>query len=117
MALTDALINGVENLPGLRDIDNLTILSGADNPAREGTVSFVIAGIESLEIVRELKAQGIRTHTRTADHYSGNILKPLNLPDCVRISMCHYNTIQEVTKALAVIQDIIKSNSFPKESA
>lgn len=115
--LTNALINGTGNLAGLRDMDNLTILSGADNPGREGTVSFVVAGIESPEIVRILKSQGIRTHTRTADHYSGNVLTPLNLPDCVRISMCHYNTIQEVTKALGVIQEIVSSNSFPRESA
>ena len=32
-----------------------------------------------------------------ADHYSGNILKPLNLESCTRVSMCHYNTIEEVS--------------------
>ena len=106
--LTNMLINGVGLLTGLRDMDKVTIIAGADNPAREGTVSFVIEGIASTEVVAMLKSQGIRTHTRKADHYSGNILKPLNLPDCIRISMCHYNTKQEVAKVLSVMQGIIK---------
>lgn len=106
-ALTDALINGTGNLAGLRGLDNLTILSGADNSGREGTVSFVVAGIPSSDIVTILNTRGIRTHTRTADHYSGNILNPLSLSDCVRISMCHYNTIEEVAKVLAVMREII----------
>lgn len=105
--LTNALINGTDNLPGLRDMEKVTILSGADNPSREGTVSFAVEGVESIKIVQKLKENGIRTHLRKADYYSGNILNPLNLSDCVRITVCHYNTIQEVALALAVLKEII----------
>ncbi len=105
-ALTDALINGTENLSGLREMEKITILAGPDNRKREGTVSFVVQGIASSEVVDMLNKSGIRTHMRKADHYSGNILQPLELPDCVRISMCHYNTIQEVSQALAVMRHI-----------
>jgi len=105
--LTNALIGGSGNLPGLKDMENVTILGGAENSARKGTVSFVIDGIASTEIVTALKKQGIRTHTRKADHYSGNILNPLQLSDCVRISMCHYNTIEEVTQLLGAMKTII----------
>ncbi len=115
--LTDKLINGADNLPGLRDMHNLTILSGADNPEREGTVSFVVEGISSVEIVTVLKEQGIRTHVRKADYYSGNILEPLQLSDCVRITMCHYNTAQEVAQALGVMNKIIIGTYFQKGSA
>ena len=115
--LTDALINGTGNFAGLREMDGLTILSGADNPAREGTVSFVVSGVASPEIVKALNNHGIRTHTRTADHYSGNILYPLGLPDCVRISMCHYNTTQEIAKALGAMRGIIDTNCIQQESA
>ncbi len=105
--LTNALINGTGNLPGLRDMDGVTILSGPDNPAREGLVSFVINGVSSPKVVTTLKNHGIRTHSRKADRYSGNVLAPLDLPDCVRISMCHYNTKQEVAQALAVLKEIV----------
>lgn len=115
--LTSALISGTGNLPGLRDIENLTILSGADNPAREGTVSFVVEGISSQDIVAFLQDQGIRTHTRKADDYSGNILHPLNLPSCVRISMCHYNTKQEVAKTLSALREMMSLHSSQKERA
>ncbi|MFY2822548.1 aminotransferase class V-fold PLP-dependent enzyme [Ruegeria sp. MALMAid1280] len=87
-------------------MDGVTILPGADNPAREGLVSFVIKDVESPVVVATLKNQGIRTHTRKADRYS-NVLNPLNLPDCIRISMYHYNTKQEVAQALTAIREIV----------
>ena len=104
--LTNAMINGTGNLPGLRDMDHVTILAGEDNPAREGLVSIVIAGMESPDVVETLNQQGIRTHTRKADHYSGNVLTPLGLSDCIRISLCHYNTEGEVAKLLAAVKEL-----------
>ncbi len=109
--LTNTLINGTSGLPGLRDIEGLSIISGADNPRREGTVSFAIADLASSILVGRLKEQGIRTHTRKADHYSGNILTPLNLPDCIRVSMCHYNTTDEVYQTLRAIRHITGSRT------
>ena len=64
------MINGTGNLPGLRDMDHVTILAGPDNPAREGLVSIVVDGMLSEQVVERLNQQGIRTHTRKADHYS-----------------------------------------------
>jgi selenocysteine lyase/cysteine desulfurase len=104
--LTDALIYGTGNLAGLKDLSGVKILSGVDNPRREGTVSFKIDGIASPDVVRLLSEEGIRTHARKADHYSGGILVPLGMSDCVRISMCHYNTVQEVARVLSVMRGI-----------
>ncbi len=106
--LTDAMINGTGNLPGLREMEHVTILAGADNPAREGLVSIMVEGKPSSEVVTRLNNQGIRTHTRKADHYSGNVLVPLGLSDCIRISLCHYNTEQEVAQLLAALREIGK---------
>ncbi len=104
--LTDAMINGTGNLPGLRDMDHITILAGADNPAREGLVSIVVRDTPSAQVVTRLNQEGIRTHIRKADHYSGNVLTPLGLSDCIRISLCHYNTEQEVAQLLTVLNEI-----------
>ncbi|MEM6587249.1 MAG: aminotransferase class V-fold PLP-dependent enzyme [Pseudomonadota bacterium] len=103
-SLTDAMIHGTGNLPGLADMEHVTVLAGNDNPAREGLVSMVVDGRASEDVVEELNAQGIRTHTRKADHYSGNVLTPLGLSDCVRISMCHYNTETEVAQLLGAVK-------------
>ena len=104
--LTDAMINGTGNLPGLAELPGVSILGGADNPDREGLVCFALDHVPAAEIVGRLNAEGIRTHIRKADHYSGNILTPLGLASAVRVSMCHYNTVDEVSALLAAMKDI-----------
>ena len=105
-ALTDAMIHGTGNLPGLAEMGKVTILGGVDNPAREGLVSLAVEGVASVDVVKRLNEQGIRTHLRKADHYSGNILTPLGMESCVRVSMCHYNSIQEVAQFLGAMKAI-----------
>lgn len=105
-ALTDAMIHGTGNLPGLAEMEKVTILGGVDNPAREGLVSLVVDGVPSVDVVRLLNEQSIRTHLRKADHYSGNILSPLGLDSCVRVSMCHYNSVAEVAQFLGAMKTI-----------
>ena len=106
--LTDAMIHGVDNLPGLSAMDKVTIIGGVENPAREGLVSIVVAGLPSAEVVAKLNAEGIRTHLRKADHYSGNILDPLGYDGCIRVSLCHYNSEREIARFLSVMQDIAR---------
>ena len=104
--LTDAMMNGIGNLPGLADLKGVTILGGTDNPAREGLVCFALKQIPAADIVTKLNDQGIRTHTRKADHYSGNILTPLGLDAAVRVSLCHYNTLDEVRTLLSAMKEM-----------
>jgi selenocysteine lyase/cysteine desulfurase len=106
--LTDAMIHGIGNLKGLKEMAGVTIIGGVDNPAREGLVSIAVKDMPSPEIVARLNEQGIRTHTRKADHYSRNILDPLGLPDCIRISVCHYNSEGEVAQFLAALEGILR---------
>ncbi|MEE4187953.1 MAG: aminotransferase class V-fold PLP-dependent enzyme [Roseobacter sp.] len=105
-ALTQAMLFGTGNLPGLTELSGVTILGGADNPAREGLVCFALDHVPAADIVDSLNAQGVRTHIRKADHYSGNILRPLGLEAAVRVSMCHYNTLEEVATLLVAMKDI-----------
>ena len=104
--LTDAMIHGTGNLKGLAQMEKVGIIGGIDNPAREGLVSLYVQGVEAVDVVERLNAQGIRTHTRKADHYSGNVLEPLGLSGCVRVSLCHYNTAGEVAQFLTAMQEI-----------
>lgn len=104
--LTDALLFGTGNLAGLSDLQGVTILGGTENPDREGLVCFALDDMPAATIVEKLNAQGIRTHVRKADHYSGNILTPLGLEAAVRVSLCHYNTMDEVRSLLAAMKDM-----------
>ena len=101
------MLHGTGNLPGLAEMPGVGVVGGIDNPAREGLVSFWADGHASAELVRALADQGIRVHTRKADHYSGNVLTPLGKSDCVRVSLCHYNTEAEVAAFLSAMQRIL----------
>ncbi|WP_300063421.1 aminotransferase class V-fold PLP-dependent enzyme [uncultured Roseobacter sp.] len=105
-SLTEAMLHGLGNMPGLADLPGVTILGGPHNPAREGLVTFALDTHAAADIVAALNAQGIRTHVRKADHYSGNILTPLGLEAAVRVSLCHYNSLDEVRAFLTAMKDI-----------
>ncbi|WP_420324505.1 aminotransferase class V-fold PLP-dependent enzyme [Mameliella sp.] len=106
-ALCQAMIHGTGNLAGLADLPGVVIVGGTDNPGREGLVSFWAEGRPSAEIVTVLNEAGIRTHTRKADHYSGNVLGPLGQADCIRVSLAHYNSLEEVRAFLTAMRGIL----------
>jgi selenocysteine lyase/cysteine desulfurase len=110
-ALAEKMISGMGNLRGLRDIPGLHLIGGADNASREGVASFAIAGQLSEVVVAYLNRRGVRTHTRKADHYSGNVLEPLGLADCVRVSFSHYNTEQDVAQFLTALNEFVEQNT------
>lgn len=105
-SLTNAMIHGTGNLKGLVDMPSVTIIGGVDNPRREGLVSIAVDGMDSPDVVTALRERGIRTHTRKADHYSGNILDPLGMPSAIRVSLCHYNTEAEIAQFLQAMREI-----------
>ena len=109
--LTDAMLHGTGNLKGISDMDGVCVIGGVDNPLREGLVALTVDGMTGQEVVAALNEQGIRTHVRKADHYSGNVLNPLGLETCVRVSMCHYNTEHEVAQFLGAMQGIVDGRS------
>ena len=66
-------------------------------------VSFEIDGLGAAEVVSALEADGVRTHARKRDYYSAGVLGPLGVEDCIRASVCHYNTLDEVARFLATV--------------
>jgi selenocysteine lyase/cysteine desulfurase len=110
-ALTNAMINGTGNLAGLAEMDEVNIIGGANNPAREGLVAITVDSVASVDVVAKLNAEGIRTHLRKADHFSGTVLTPLGLDSCIRVSMCHYNSIAEVAQFLTVMRGIVEGRA------
>jgi selenocysteine lyase/cysteine desulfurase len=107
--LVDVAINGAEGRTGIRDLPGAFILGGADNPHREGLVSYAFANKPSVEVVSELNERGIRTHLRKADYFSGSVLTPLDMDSCIRTSFCHYNSKEEVLMLLDALNEIISA--------
>ncbi len=105
--LTDAMLYGVGGQDGVAAMSKVTVIGGVDNPLREGLVALSVEDMSAVDVVSALRKKGIRVHARKNDHFSGNILNPLKLEDCVRVSMCHYNTEEEVALFLNAMQSIV----------
>ncbi len=94
--LVKVMIHGTGQQKGLIDMPRVRVIGGYHNRYREGVVSLVVDQVDSQAVVRQLSERGIRVHVRKNDYFSGAILTPLGLESCVRVSLCHYNTVQEV---------------------
>lgn len=105
--LVDAMIDGLEGHKGLRQMSRVTVIGGHDNKHREGLVAMLVDGMDSADVVSFLNDRGVRTHVRKNDYFSGNILQPLGLGSCVRVSMCHYNSPAEVVQFLTAMDELL----------
>ena len=105
--LVSAMIDGTDGQRGLRDMPKVRVIGGHDNKHREGLVALLVDGVPSADVVSHLNDHGVRTHVRKNDYFSGNILDPLGLDSCVRVSLCHYNTVGEVKLFLEVLEGVL----------
>jgi len=106
-ALMRAMLHGTGNLRGLAEMPGVTVIGGPVVEGREGVVSLTLAAMSSADLVQHLADHGVRVHIRKDDHYCGNILHPLGLADCVRVSICHYNTVSEVARFLSAMESAV----------
>jgi selenocysteine lyase/cysteine desulfurase len=56
-ALTDAILYGSDNLPGIRDIDGIEVIGGYENPRREGLVALRVTAQASSDVVAALNSR------------------------------------------------------------
>ena len=107
--LVNAMMRGTGGLPGLGELDNVSVVGPETSEHRSGMVSFTIEGHDSLDVVDALNTDGVRTHARKQDYYSAGVLKPLGLENCIRASASHYNTRAEVEQMLATVNRLAGS--------
>ena len=107
--LVDAMMWGTGGLPGLGRLEGVRVVGPESSEHRSGMVSFWIEGHDSLDVVDELNADGVRTHARKRDYYSATVLEPLGIENCVRASVGHYNTPDEVEQLLATVNRLVGS--------
>lgn len=107
--LLDVMVNGNEKHNGLADMPAVSIIGGSNNEHREGVLAITVEDVDSADVVSQLSENGIRVHLRTNDRYSGNVLNPIGLESCIRISIGHYNTADEVVYFLKAMDSIAKT--------
>ncbi len=105
--LTQRLIEGLLTMRGVRV---LGITDPANFSRRVSTVSFVADGISAPEIATALSREGIQVWD--GHNYALEIYRKLGLLEAgggVRIGPVHYNTAEEVDRALERLEQVIRS--------
>ena len=101
--LASELLNYLNEVPEIRIIGS----AKADASIRVPTISFVHSKFQSDEIVEKVDHHGIGI--RFGDFYAKKLIKSLDLEEkngVVRVSLVHYNTLEEVQKLIKVFQQI-----------
>ena len=103
-ALAERVLAFLRTRPGVRVIGPST----ADPAVRVPTIAFVVDGHQSSAIVQALEAD--RLATRFGDFYAARAIDALDLRACdgiVRVSMVHYNTLEEADRLVAALDRVL----------
>jgi cysteine desulfurase family protein (TIGR01976 family) len=95
----------------LRGRRNVRVIGSPDvaGGRRVPTISFVVAGASSESIVRHVDRFGIGI--RFGDFYAKRLIEALQLQPyggVVRVSMAHYNTVDEIDRLIRVLDEVIE---------
>ena len=83
-------------------------LARGDDPRRVPTISFVIEGRDPGEIARKIDPYNIAI--RCGDFHARRLIEYLDLArgnGCVRVSMTHYNTLEETDALVAALDEVL----------
>ncbi|MEH2163230.1 MAG: cysteine desulfurase-like protein [Nostoc sp.] len=101
--ISDRLLNYLNSKPNVRVIGQ----SKADRQCRVPTISFVVDGINSSTIPAKIDQHHIGI--RYGDFYAKRLIEYLGLASqggIVRVSMVHYNTLEEVNNLIEAFEQI-----------
>jgi cysteine desulfurase family protein (TIGR01976 family) len=99
---------GERLLSYLRDRNDIRILGRRDSAGRVPTISFKVDGRDSAEIAKSVDAAGVGI--RFGDFHSKGLVETLGASPqsgVLRVSMVHYNTIEEVDRLIARLDQVL----------
>ncbi len=102
--LADRLLSYLSTKPRVRVIGAAT----ADQAVRVPTISFVVDGLDSETIVRHIDT--LQIGIRFGDFHSRRLVEHLDLSrhhGAVRVSMVHYNTVEEIDRLIAGLDEVM----------
>ncbi|MFC5591431.1 aminotransferase class V-fold PLP-dependent enzyme [Sporosarcina soli] len=107
-ALLEAMLNGTENVKGLREIPGVTVyLDYEDLSKRDLIIAMRIEHLDFQEAVRQYGNENVLVYDRVATSiYSKRMLESFGMEGAVRISPLHCNTVEEIEEFLKVTQSI-----------
>ena len=106
-ALTHRMLDADGDPPGLLGLPAVRLLGDPTvGPGRESVFSIEIAGLDVDAVTRRFRDAGVIIHTRKNDAWSGHTLRALGTDACVRVSLAHYNTLEEVAVFLGILREM-----------
>lgn len=103
--LAERLLSYLRGKASVRIIGHRRVVNGNRMP----TFSFVVAGLHSETIVRHVDQFNIGI--RFGDFYARRLIAALGLEEqggVVRVSMAHYNTVEEIDRLIGHLDEIIR---------
>jgi cysteine desulfurase family protein (TIGR01976 family) len=109
--LSTAVLSGIDDIPGLLDMSKVTVYGLTDLRRlneRDPTFSFEVENIPEEEVALRLWKEG--EIAARSGHYYSLAQDVYNKQKIVRISLVHYNTLEEVKIFLKTLNEICKIN-------
>lgn len=104
LALNVRLLSWLNQQPGVKIIGH----TASDRTKRVPTISFAVEGRNSKEIVEQVDPHNIAI--RFGDFYAKKLIHDLGLEPqngVIRVSLVHYNTLEEVDRLISVLDEIL----------
>lgn len=108
-ALSTRLLHGTNGLTGLLNQKRVT-LHGNRHPynGREAVFAFSVDNVPTGKIIKEFIQRKVIVHDRVSDAYSRHTLEALGIGEVVRVSLAHYNTLEEIDEFLRMLEEVLK---------
>ncbi|MHB9071074.1 MAG: aminotransferase class V-fold PLP-dependent enzyme [Sedimentisphaerales bacterium] len=106
LELLKSMLHGTDRQDGMLKIPKVSLIGDFSSlDQHEAIIAFNIAGADDTEVVvNYFEKNGIRLHNRVSDAYSKHTLDALGEKECVRVSLCHYNTVEEINLFLKLLK-------------
>ncbi|MDP6416409.1 MAG: aminotransferase class V-fold PLP-dependent enzyme, partial [Gammaproteobacteria bacterium] len=106
-SMLNGLLHGTSEAEGMLSLEGVTLYGQTqDLSTREAIVAFNVKGHNTAEVVDLFGQQGIRLHNRISDAYSKHTLSAMGIEECIRVSLCHYNSLEEMNAFLKALKEI-----------
>ncbi len=112
-ALLSRLLNGSDNITGLREMENLDVyLDHHDLTKRDLILAINFKNLDPASAVKEYDKQGVTVFERVnTSLYSKRMLESFGLEGAIRVSPFHCHSVQDIDDFLVITQEMADSYS------
>jgi selenocysteine lyase/cysteine desulfurase len=109
-ALLYRLLEGTEEVKGLRHIDGVTVYVDTDDiTMRDLIVAMGIDGVDFTKTVAEYQKRGVTVYERVnTSIYSKRIVEAIGIEGAIRVSPLHCHGVEDIDKFLKITAQMVE---------